>query len=394
MQQIFVVLWLCLSLSAALAAGHGNVNADGANLAPAGTAVAPGLFNQGTGTTGATWSPRPTWRVAGVDYPVGPDSGVTLVVPTVGNLPGCATISGGTITVNSAPCTLNGFDFTASGGGMEIYMPNGFCPSGGAIVISNSKFVHGANINGTWPSGLADIVHSFGTHTCTLDFHNNIIDGAGCNFAGNKATSQSGLLSWTGSGAISIKYNQFLNGVQHGVELGNGNPMNGGPLTIQYNYFRNFAYGFTVHGNPIILQGTTGYDTVLINYNTFVGLPGPAGEFAPVGVCAANAAVQGNGITALAYVASGCGCGGPWTLTNTMIDHNVYISPPVRGNGQGFTVRMVDCDVGPCVSPQVSNSWMVWDISPSFPTYGWLLSTATNPLCFNNLQNGTVINGC
>src|SRR5262249_22070130 len=94
---------------------------DGANgISSSNTAPAPGLFTAGTGSAGinylGTGGVRPPWRVAGVDYYVGYEPATGSLTNPSGFSSGCATLASFVITVNSGPCTINGFDFSLSNG--------------------------------------------------------------------------------------------------------------------------------------------------------------------------------------------------------------------------------------------------------------------------------------
>jgi hypothetical protein len=92
-------------------------------------------------TIGAPFQPQ--WRIAGVDYPVGiNDSAKPLKNVLTATLPGCATTSGNTVTVNSASCTLNGFDFSVSGGVNLVI-------NGDNATVTNNFFQAGSNMTGT-----------------------------------------------------------------------------------------------------------------------------------------------------------------------------------------------------------------------------------------------------
>jgi hypothetical protein len=107
--------------------------ADGALSAPTGTAPLPTLFS-------ATYTIRPPWKVAGVDYPVGLPSGTTLSNPTTAGLPTGCTYSSSAHTVNcvTAGVTVSGYDFSVGNGvGLVIQAAN--------IIVQNNNFKMGTN---------------------------------------------------------------------------------------------------------------------------------------------------------------------------------------------------------------------------------------------------------
>jgi hypothetical protein len=87
---------------------------------------------------------RPPWNLPGIDYPVG-YSGALSDVRTA-SLPGCASYSGGILSV-TAPCTLSQLDYTVAGNSSAVCVSVG---GSGNAIFDNSKF--GIN-NATCPFG-------------------------------------------------------------------------------------------------------------------------------------------------------------------------------------------------------------------------------------------------
>ena len=146
---------------------------DGSANAPAGTPQHPHLLDvnsPSTQTFGETYAARPSWNVAGVDYHVGIDSGVTLRDPTPGGVldPALAalgvTLSGANIYVNGNNQTISGWDFSLHGGySLKI--------EGNNDTVKNNKFALGANnaavtdligVNGTMPRSSTTISMAMG----------------------------------------------------------------------------------------------------------------------------------------------------------------------------------------------------------------------------------------
>ena len=73
---------------------------------------------------------QPPWRVAGVDYPAGINSGTSLVVPTSGNVPSGVSVGSNSISINTDNVVFNGFDCT----GFQIQ------PNAANILITNCLF--------------------------------------------------------------------------------------------------------------------------------------------------------------------------------------------------------------------------------------------------------------
>ena len=121
----------------------GNVS-NASNIATSTTgAYADGFAAAPTGTAHPTllqgYAVRAPWRVAGVDYPVGPNPGVTLKDPATISNPNVS-ISGRLITVTgSTPVTLNGYDFSI--GSVQSAEDYWIAYEGtGGLTITNSKF--------------------------------------------------------------------------------------------------------------------------------------------------------------------------------------------------------------------------------------------------------------
>lgn len=117
--------------------------ADGLSGAPTGPANLPHLLDLSatTNTNGIALATRPPWNVAGVDYRVGINTGVTLqspaTIPTSGNI----SRNGITITLAGNGTVLDGFDFSLDGGFL-------LAVSGTNCIVQNCNFdASGANAN-------------------------------------------------------------------------------------------------------------------------------------------------------------------------------------------------------------------------------------------------------
>ena len=101
---------------------------DGSANAPAGTPQFPNLLSG--------YAVRPPWYVAGVDYAVGPHPGVALKDPTTINMAGVVLDSTHRwVMITRDGITLNGYDFTLSGGWTLVI-------EAADVTISNFKVEH------------------------------------------------------------------------------------------------------------------------------------------------------------------------------------------------------------------------------------------------------------
>ncbi len=191
---------------------------------------------------------QPPWQVAGVDYPVGPNSGTVFKIPTAGNLPAGVTMqsdSGGPYIGVGVPGgssvgspVLDSFDFTNRT--VKCFT--------GSPIITNCKFIAdgallfpqtangGRTLGGTVKYCTFDQLGStqppFATDACQCV---SIFDGATLpNFV--------------------FQYNLFKDGWAENVQVTQGN------FDIRFNVFTNAGFGATrifpkAHGDWIQLLG-------------------------------------------------------------------------------------------------------------------------------------------
>jgi hypothetical protein len=193
-------------------------------LPPAGAANAPNLLS--------SYTNRPNWAVAGVDYHVGVPAGVALQDPTSAALPaGCAYASG-TVTCNGSNIQLSGYDFAAHGTQLVL--------NGGGTISGNSFAMTGCqdplvNINGT-----QSVAFSANTVTGNGGQCSNLPLGTLVNAklaAGTKLTAQ---------------YNAFSNVPQDVLDV--RGPDSGSASLVDNNNFIN-QQGFTGHPDGLQVNG-------------------------------------------------------------------------------------------------------------------------------------------
>jgi hypothetical protein len=171
-----------------------------------GGSITPTVY-QVTPHNALTTSIANNWNVPGIDYPVGYDTTLTLKDPTVGaNLPSCATVAGSTVTVNSAPCTISGFDFSLHHTYLTVASNLG---STNQVVIEN---IHFQCLRGTTTT--LDLLH-VGSGSQNVKIWYNTFDGG-----------QTG--PGTGLGCLTSGTN--------GQNAAIGSVQTGGTIDIEYNY--------------------------------------------------------------------------------------------------------------------------------------------------------------
>ncbi len=224
-----------------------EARSDGSVLAPAGPPQLPNLLSG--------YPTRPPWKVAGVDYAVGPPLGAILSDPIAISAPGVSLDeTRHLIRINGNHVTLSGYDFSREGG-WGIYV------DGNDAVVRNCKFAAGPNYGTNawyfiWTSKSAT----------NLKVENCILDGNGRTYQ-----NMSGLVSFAGSGTFTVQYDLMENSPQHFVEM-----TNSGAATLidQYNVFMNGAFysgtGATPHENMTQFNGAGATDNSVIQFNTMI----------------------------------------------------------------------------------------------------------------------------
>ena len=207
--------------------GGGWSALDGSLNAPTGAAQYPTLFSG--------YAARPPWQVAGVDYRVGVNTGVTLKDPSVASLPTGVSRAGTTFTVNNSDVTLDGWDFT-QGAGWTVDVRNNNC------TISNCRFSK---------SGAANLINSINSVSatnltvkyCEMNGQNNLTDFI-IDAAWPGLIIEYCYIHGSGSDLIGRNYNQ-----------------NGGAVTIRWSLFEQAGMGGAlVHGDYLQV-----YDPALTN---------------------------------------------------------------------------------------------------------------------------------
>lgn len=194
----------------------------------------------------SSYTYRPAWSVAGVDYYVGLPSSIILKDPATMSIPGTSVDLGNhrIIVDNTATnVVIDGYDFSLNGGWYVLNYTNV-----GTLTIKNSKFVVGSN-HQTPINALSG--------TANVTILNNTFDG---NF--DLSTTLSTFVSFSGTGTFTAQYNWFKRAVSDVIDVNNV-PAN---IVLQYNLFDDTgAPG--VHGDILQILGTGPYYAT-VQYNT------------------------------------------------------------------------------------------------------------------------------
>ena len=210
---------------------------DGSANAPTGTPQLPNLL--------AGYEVRPSWEVAGVDYAVGPTS-TPLLDPAKISMAGVTVdASSRTITINANNVTLNGYDFSMEGGWQIV-------TNAANTTISNSNFAVGTNQGAYLIFG--------GSSASNLTVTNDTFDGSA---GGNNLA----FIRYSGSGAVTLEYNQFKNFPCQVVEFTEDNGSAPFSVTYKYNLIENGAQRAGEHLNFLQFGGGT-CTSADVEYNT------------------------------------------------------------------------------------------------------------------------------
>lgn len=209
---------------------------DGSANAPTGTPQFPTVLN--------SYAARPPWKVAGVDYRVGINTGVSLISPTAHPQ---LSVSGNTATVTVANAVINGVDFTDYA--ILIQTDN--------VTVSNCKFF----ISPGNPSSIVDVWSGAAGGTnqsvsyCDFDF---------TNFSSN---SRAAMVNSISDGFTAV-YNRMFNTYSDNFSV------NGGTSTLKYNLF-NQTISFQSMAHPDWWQMGGSGGQLIAQFNTGVmNLPG------------------------------------------------------------------------------------------------------------------------
>lgn len=244
--------------------------------------------------SGQTYTTRPPWNVAGVDYAVGiPAASLPLKDPsTLGSsIPGCTyNRVSSSILCGGEKCsspTFDGYDFGLHNGTWIEFQVTCI----GTITIKNSNLKNGTNSNRQF----GFIFVNGGS--ANLSLLSNAIDGSAQNFPGSVQTKF--VRSFT-SGTLTSKYNVWLN-------ISGNNVLARGAYVTQFDYCEGINYDNAQHGEWTDVSASGGINPLFqVSYSTYLG-----------------PSTFGGGITTTIYASGGVADGS--TITTVQIDHNTFV---------------------------------------------------------------------
>lgn len=281
-----------------------------------------------TGSACVNANCHPPWNVAGVDYPVGVHSGITLKDPTTSmTVPGCTYCPPNTTTTPGCPGTLYGAPYAEGGNSVFCYNQTSFDIEGynfkttaqgctrlrigsvgsGNITIKDNLF--GADIGCTIgvtsnsPPGIVQVDAGAGT-PATVNFSYNAIIGNGKDPTVNLYWNFGVVLGTGGSVNTISTYNALVDLPAEGLHPNNAS---GAPVTSLYNYIDDVwcKNGYHCHfyygGQP----SSTTVPASYFGYNTLL------------------TALGADGGTSMYWYN---GSDGTSTLTNSYDYNNIYVS--------------------------------------------------------------------
>jgi hypothetical protein len=308
---------------------------DGSPGAPAGTAQFPTLLNS-YGPTGFTpgrytWPSiaafnvtngnfqQPQWKVAGVDYAVGPDSAygtsIPFKVPGTDALPSGATFNGtNRITIGSSNVTLDGWDLTQGSG-------QGVLVSAANATISNCKFLMTANTTFAMIDGSSSSASGLFITKCFLNSNGFTDTNSTAMVLINTGTCTYSLLQYAGSDVFHTDAHSTSSNVttKYNVVLDAGQEAGTHPDWLSVGVSGTGVYTFDISFN------------LLVQHNTLVG-----SQPFVLGTDNGNATQQGdfNNNTELSLNSA---TAGPGTGTQNL-NNLLWITAAEAARGTGFNV--------------------------------------------------------
>ncbi len=225
------------------------------------------------------YAKRPPWEVAGVDYAVGPHTGLTLKDPSNISMPGVSLdATHHWIFVTGNNVTLNGYDFTLSGGWTLVI-------EGQNDTIENFKI-------GVVSGSASQPIQTYsGANNTIIEY--GIIDGGGA--ASSNVNGGVGIAH--GSGLLTLKYCWLKNFTEGGVALGSTTSS-----VIEYNLFDSAKFDDNFHAQ--FINAPQGASNTIVEFNTFYQPAAASNGFPGFMVAALNDAGYGNNsdITGVIFV--------------------------------------------------------------------------------------------
>ena len=294
---------------------------DGRVNAPTGIAQYPHLcdLSSSTNTNGVAFNVRPPWQVAGVDYRVGINTGVTLLPVTGGGLPAGFTLDSVNkrVTFGASSGTLDGWDFTdTANGGVNYNLHN----LGGtaAVIIQNCKFKQRAvNASGAMPIA----PNSVSMSNLTVQY---------CEFDGNGSNMTFSddlyMMHISNNGGL-VQYCYFKNGASDCINIV-GKSGDISSIIVRYNFCENLG----------LLAPTFGADPAHADFLQSYVLTGGSGTSINGLVCNFNTMYQ----PAASANSASCNVG-------VSLDSMMLLQTGSAGAGGAGSINSPECGYNTCV---------------------------------------------
>jgi hypothetical protein len=234
---------------------------DGCSGAPvAGIVQHPTFFNGYAQGNGQTYTTRPNWNVAGVDFGVAYPAATVLqdalnAGGTASAIPGCSyDATNVRLICSTTNQIIDGYDFSLHGCTKLLYNN----PTSTSFTVRNSKFGSGPGCE----SGGGYLVGNNNSTTATtnLIIQNSLFDQN----AGVGTPSLTNMVTWGGHGTVDITYSAFLNGGARDIS-----PNSDSNISYKYNYIEGL-WGNTNHAEFAITNTNNGTMALhTIGFNTF-----------------------------------------------------------------------------------------------------------------------------
>lgn len=249
------------------------------------------------------YAARPPWKVAGVDYAVGPRTATTNT-PGVTTPPTGMSCNSGTFicTVSGSNVTVQNWDFSV-GNGWQLDV------SGTGDIVTDNNFVVGSNKS--FPISISNSASNTTVQYNTIN-GNGVLNGGSCGF---------GLLSSNGKGTTTVQYNWIHTAASEPMVFGTNTADTTQQWIFQYNLVGDGGYGKATtgcHGDWIQTSNATNDTTasVTFNFNFFY-------QYATYG--ATGSETQG-----LSLWSAGGNAG---SVVNQTVSYNVFVSTPGGSTG-------------------------------------------------------------
>lgn len=249
-----------LTVQATNASGAGSANAiivnaygDGSVGAVAATTQFSNFFTSRALQSSQTYSTRPPWKVAGVDYAVGYATGTSFKDPSSAGLPTGCTYASNVVTCGSSAAspTFDSYDFSLHNG-ISLDILSGVT---GTVTLTNNYFLNGSSSNTQF-----DLITVEGGSS-NIVMTNNTFDGGSPSLF-----HVISFLQFLSSGTVADSYNAYLRVGGHFHRLATA-----GNVTTKYNYGEGMCYSpCPQHGEWDILLFTGTMAHLTYNYNTFL----------------------------------------------------------------------------------------------------------------------------